>query len=177
MASPIGLLGMFADAMILMAVAAGVARSSVSRLARPVIATAAFASAWFVAVVLEAARAPAWATIIAGAVIGLTILAIIATLHVWTRGEDGGESDPEDRGDGGGPRRRAPDAPPPAGGDSGLDWWPEFEHQLALYMAERERGTRAHSGGPASQGIPANRRFRKRDRRRGRHGSDWSARG
>jgi hypothetical protein len=76
-----------------------------------------------------------------GGVIVVSIFVVIATLHLWTQADDGGETQPEHRGDegGGGPRRHRPDAPQHGGGGSDSSWWPDFERQLALYVAERER--------------------------------------
>jgi hypothetical protein len=84
---------------------------------------------------------PGWTLVLGGAVIGLSILVIAATVHVWARDADDGDSKPGHRGagGGGGPGRRRPDAPQPGGGDSAPTWWPEFERQLASYVAEREK--------------------------------------
>ncbi len=110
-------------------------------LARPVIATFAFACAWLVTATSDAMGAPGWTTFLGTAVIVVSIVLIIATLHVWTQGGDDGEGGPEPRGSdgGGGPGRRWPNAPQHGGGGSDPSWWPEFERQLALYVAEHER--------------------------------------
>jgi hypothetical protein len=91
-----------------------------------------------------------------GSVIVLSIVVVIAALHLWTRG-DGCETR-RDRGrpeDGGGPTRHWPEAPQ-GGGGGDPSWWPEFQRQLALYVGQRERqppvatpaapSTRGHGG-------------------------------
>jgi hypothetical protein len=139
MTSLIGLLGVYADVVIMLSLAAAFASSRVSQLARSVIATGAFACAWLTTAVLGAARSPAWTVVASGAVIVVSVLAVTATVHLWTQESDSGENEPEHPGNGGGggPRRRRPDAPLHGGGD-GPSWWPEFERQLALYVAESE---------------------------------------
>lgn len=109
MTSWLGLLSVFADVVILLALAVAAASRKVSRLARLVIATVAFACAWIVAVGFDAIRVRGWTLVLSGAVIVLSIGVIIATLHRWTQGGD--------------------DAP---------SWWPDFERQFADYVADRE---------------------------------------
>ena len=111
---------------------------------RLMIATFAFVCAWLVTAVLEAMRAPDWTLFMGGAVILVSIVTLVAALHLWTQAGDAGEPEPERRSDegGGGPRRQGPDAPQPGGGGSDPSWWPEFERRLALYVAERERENR-----------------------------------
>jgi hypothetical protein len=155
-----------ADVVIVAALAAAVTSPRVSRLARLLIATFAFACAWLLAAGFEATRAPGWAVLLSGAVIVVSVVAITATLHLWTQADDGGEAGPGDRGahGGGGPRRRRPDPPHPGGDDSVPSWWPNFERQLALYVAERERAgylPPVH-GDPPLQGHEVGRRGRRR---------------
>ena len=111
MTSSIGLLSVFADVVILMTLAAAVTSPRVSSLARPVIATFAFACAWLITAVFDAMLAPGWTLLLGGAVIIASIVLITATLHNWTQGRDGSESVPGRRGDhgGGGPGRRRPE--------------------------------------------------------------------
>jgi len=129
-----------ADVVILVALAALAVSRKVSPLARLVVATFAFACAWLVAAGFEAGQAPGWTMLLGGAVVVVSIVVITATLHVWTQAGDGGDAGSGDRGThgGGGPRRRRPGAPQPGGGGGAPSWWPEFERQLALYVAERE---------------------------------------
>jgi hypothetical protein len=140
----IGLIGVFADVVILLVLAAAVASPRVSQLARPLIATFAFALAWLAAAVLDALRAPGWTMILGGAVIVLAIAVTTATVHVWTLGGDDGAGEPVHRGahDGGGPGRRPPDVPQHGSGGGAPGWWPEFECQFGSYVAEREREQR-----------------------------------
>ena len=139
MTSWLGLLSVFADVVILVALAVAAANRKVSHLARPVIATLAFACAWLAAAGFDAAGVRGWTIFLAAAVIVVSIGVLTATLHLWAQGGDGGDIGPGHRGahGGGGPRRRRPDAPPPGGG-SAPSWWPDFERQLAVYVAERE---------------------------------------
>jgi hypothetical protein len=151
MTSPIGLSGMFADVVILLTLAAAVASPRVSQLARPVIATLAFVVAWLITAVFAAMRAPGWTISMGGAVIVVSIVVIVATLYLWTQAGEGGESGagPRDDHGGRGTRRRRPDAPQPGGGGGDPSWWPEFERQLALYVAAREREERQPAVLPA----------------------------
>jgi hypothetical protein len=145
MSASVGLLEMFADVVILLALAAAVASPRVSGLARPLIAMLVFAGAWLLTAVFGALRAPGWTMFTGGAVIAVSIVVITVTVHRWTQGGDGGDSSPGRRGDehgGGGPRRCRPDTPQRGGGGSDPSWWPEFERQLAFYVAEREREKR-----------------------------------
>jgi hypothetical protein len=137
-----------ADLLILLALGVAAARPAMPELTRLVISTVAFASAWLITAAFEALRAPGWTIFLGGAVIVVSIAAITATLHVWTQGGDGGESAPGHRGahGGGGPRRRRPDAPLNGGGGSDPSWWPEFERQLGVYVAEREKEGRPVRG-------------------------------
>lgn len=136
-----GLLSVSADVVILVALAAALASPNASHLARLVIATLAFACAWLLAAGFEVTRAPGWTIWTGGTVIVVSIVVITATLHLWTQAGDGGGAGPGELGahGGGGPRRGRPDPPQPGGGDSAPSWWPDFERQLALYVAERER--------------------------------------
>lgn len=150
MRSSTALLSAFTDVAILMALGAAVASPRVSQLARPVIAAFAFACAWVLNGVAAVMRAPGWTIFLGGAVIVVSILVMIVTVHLWTQEGEGGDGGPGARGGhgGGGPRRR-PDAPQNRGGGSDPSWWPEFDRQLALYVAERERESRAPAALPA----------------------------
>lgn len=139
MTSWISLLSVCADVVILLALAAAVSSPQASSLARPAIATLAFACAWLITA-FDAMRARDWTIFLGVAVIVVSIVVIIATLHIWTQGGDGGESGAGRGGDhgGGGPGRQRPDAPQDGGGGNNPGWWPEFERELASYVAESE---------------------------------------
>jgi len=145
MTSWLGLSSVFADVVIFVALAVAIASRTVSPLARPLIATFAFVCAWLVAAGFYATGVRGWTIFLSAAVIVASLAVITGTLHVWTQGGDGGDAGPGPRGahGGGGPRRRRPDAPQPAGGGA-PSWWPDFERQFEAYVAERERsrGTR-----------------------------------
>jgi hypothetical protein len=163
MSASVGLLEMFADVVILLALAAAVASPRVSGLARPLMAMLVFAGAWLLTAVFGALRAPGWTMFTGGAVIAVSIVVITVTVHLWTQGGDGGESSPGQRGDHGGgePRRCRPDAPQRGGGGSGPSWWPDFERQLAFYVAEREREKRQPAVLPAEPASLATKRPRR----------------
>jgi hypothetical protein len=139
MTSWVGLSSVFADAVILVVLAAAIANRNVSRLARPVIATFGFVCAWLIAAGFDAMGVRGWAIFLSAAVIVVSLAAVTATLHFWTLGGEGGGAGPGPRGahGGGGPRRRRPDEPQPGGGDAPR-WWSEFERQFEAYVVERQ---------------------------------------
>jgi hypothetical protein len=164
MTSSVSLLAVFADVVIMLALVAALASPAVSELARPLIAMFACACAWLLTAGFDALRAPGWTMFPGGAVIVVSLVVIIVTVHRWTQGCDGGDSAPGQRGDehgGGGPRRRRPDAPQRGGAGSGPSWWPEFERQLAFYIAEREREKRQPAVLLAEPGAVATKRPRR----------------
>jgi hypothetical protein len=133
-----------ADLMVLLGWAAAVASPRLSKLARPVIATFAFTCAWLNSAVFDAMLAPGW-TIYSwvGAVIVARIVVITGTAHLWTQRSDGGNSaGHRDAHGADGPRRHPPHGPQHGGGVTAAGWWPEFERQLALYVAKRESDAR-----------------------------------
>lgn len=143
MNTSIGLLNVFADVVILLALATAVASPRVSRLVRLAIATFAFMCAWLVTAVFDAMRAPGWTIFVGEGVIMVSIVVISATVHFWSQAGDGdaggGQRGPHG---GGGPRREPPDAPQHPGAGSTPGWWPDFERQLATYVAEDENEKR-----------------------------------
>jgi hypothetical protein len=108
MTSWLGLLSVFADVVILVALAIAMATRKLSSLARAVIATFAFACAWLLAAGFAAMGDRGWTIFLGAAVIVVSLAAITATLHRWTQCDD----DPS--------------------------WWPDFERQFADYVADRE---------------------------------------
>jgi hypothetical protein len=82
----------FANVVVLLALAAAIARRRASQLARVVIATFAFTFAWLLTAAFDATRGPDWAMVTGGAVIAVSIVVVIATLHLWTQAADGGQS-------------------------------------------------------------------------------------
>jgi hypothetical protein len=144
MTSSLGPAAASANVVVLLGLAAAAAGARLLRLARLVTSTFAFVCAWLITAVFDAMRAPDWTLFTGGAVIVVSVVVVIATLHRWTVAGDGAGSRPARRGDegGGGPRRHWPDASEPGGGDSDASWWPEFERRLSLYVAERERENR-----------------------------------
>ena len=108
MTSWLGLLSVLADVVILVALAIAMANRKLSPLARPVIATFAFACAWLLAAGSDAMGDRGWTIFLAAAVIVVSLAVITTTLHRWTQCGD----DPS--------------------------WWPDFERQFADYVADRE---------------------------------------
>jgi hypothetical protein len=101
-----------------------------SELTRPLAATVSLLCLWFIAMILEAMRAPVWALgTICGVLLANVILLAACILEV-TREQDGGD------GDGDVPLHR-PDRPEPGNG-GGPSWWAEVER----YLAEQERQKR-----------------------------------
>jgi hypothetical protein len=146
MTSPIGLATLLANVVVVLVLAA-VARRRVSALDRLVIAALAVLCAWLANAALAATRPPDWTLFTGGAVIVLCIIGAIAALQLWTQAADADDGQHERRGDegGGGRRRGWPDGPEPEGGGSEPSWWPEFEHRLASYAAERRERERRQS--------------------------------
>jgi hypothetical protein len=134
----VGLLGSIADLTVLLALVAAVASPRLRPVARPLIATFAFTCAWLLTAALDVLRAPGWTTGLGCVIVALSVFVITVTLHRWTQEGAGGESRSGLQGDegGDGPRCRRPDGPLPGGGGSEPSWWPEFERQLALYVAD-----------------------------------------
>jgi hypothetical protein len=145
MTSWLGLSSVFANAVIVLALAAAIANRNVSSLARPVIATFAFLCAWLLAAGLYAIGLRGGTIFLSVAVIVASLAVITATLHLWTQGAEGGDAGPGPRGahGGGGPHRRRPDAPQHDGGGA-PSWWPDFEREFEAYVAERERARSRH---------------------------------
>lgn len=134
MASSIAPLSLFADVVLCLTLAMTLVNPKVSLLARPAIATFVLASAWLITAVVDAVGAPRWTIFLGGGVIVVSLVVVLATLHSWTQAGDAAARG-GDQG-GGGVRRPRPDAPQPGGDPS---WWPEFERELAVYVAERQQ--------------------------------------
>jgi hypothetical protein len=97
-----------------------------SQITRPLIATLWLVGLWFLAMVLEALDAPAWALALNGGLLLANLGALIVSIHEITceRERPDGE---------GGVSLDRPDAPDPDGGDD-PSWWPGFERELAQYV-------------------------------------------
>jgi hypothetical protein len=89
---------------------------------------------WFLAMVLEALRVPAWVLAVNGGLLLVNVIVLIGSLHQATR-------EPADPGGDGGIHGSRPDIPGSGGGDE-PSWWPELERELRQYLAERERDER-----------------------------------
>ena len=168
MTSWVGLSAAFVNVVVLLGLAAAAVGPRLSRLARLMISTFAFVCVWLITAAFDALRAPDWTMFMGGAVIVVSIVVVIATLHRWTQAGDLGETQAARRGDegGGGPRRHGPDAPQPGGGNSDPSWWPEFERRLSSYVAERQRENRPPVLLPAAPSPHGNAPPGRRDARR-----------
>ncbi len=140
MTPSVGLSAVVANVVVLTALAWTVASPRKSQLARLTTATFAFMCAWLMNAGFDAARAPDWTMFMGGAVIVVSIVLVLVTLHLYTQAGDSAETEPEHRGDdgAGGLRSDWPDAPHDRGGASGPSWWPEFERQFAHHAAATE---------------------------------------
>jgi hypothetical protein len=142
MTSWIGLFGVFADVVILVVLVAALSSPRLSRLARLLIAVSAFACAWLLTAVFGALRAPGWAMFAGGAVIAVSIYVMAITVHLWTQEGEAERGPRPGDDDEGGPRRGRPDSPRHGGDGNDPSWWPEFERQLAFYVADPDRRNR-----------------------------------
>ena len=136
----------FADLLILAALFAAVTRSAVAAPIRAFLAGLSCLAAWAIAMVLEALRSPAWLLAITGAVILLSLAAVIATVHQATRPDQG--DDPSDG-------RSEPDSPGPSSPSRNGDgdepsWWPEFERQFAAHVRQTERRESRQPAAPST---------------------------
>jgi hypothetical protein len=110
-------------------------RVSISRVARPLVACAGLSGAWGAWILVIVVHGPMWMMALTGSVFALSSVAMGVALHIATREEQ----DQDDGGEGGG---GVPSLGPEGPGDGGNDeplWWPEFERQLAVYAARRDR--------------------------------------
>lgn len=105
-----------------------------SRITRPLAAALSLVMLWFLAMVLETLRVPVWALLMLGGLLLVNVLVLLASIHQATRESDGQDGD-------GGLRRHRPEAPDSGGGGE-PSWWPEFEGELARYLAEHEQDER-----------------------------------
>lgn len=111
-----------------------------AQVARPLVALFSLIALWFLAMVLEALRVPAWAIAMIGGVLLANLIVLTVSLYQATR-------EPGDRhGDGGLPVP-CQDLPEPGGGDE-PSWWPELERDLQQYLAEHEQAARQPDRAP-----------------------------
>lgn len=103
---------------------------------RIALALAAFASAWALCFLLARLHAPTWAGLCGGASVVVSLFAVIAAAQLSL--PNGRGSGPDDAGGGGG-NRPPPDRPPDGDGPADPSWWPQFERDLARYLAEQPR--------------------------------------
>jgi hypothetical protein len=125
-----------AGAVVVLALWVLVLARLVRRTARMPLALTAFASAWALCCMMVRLRFPGWALLPgAGAVfVSIILLVPVAQMSLFNDTGSGGE----ESGEGGG-GTRPPDRPTDGGGPAEPSWWPEFEQDLAGYLAERER--------------------------------------
>lgn len=112
------------------------------RAARLPLALTAFASAWSTCFVLLKTQAPHW-TILPGAALVLGGIVVVVVAGQTSLPHDAGDDGSDDGGTGGGgPGRRPPDRPTGGGDPAEPSWWPQFERDLARYVAQREHDER-----------------------------------
>lgn len=127
-------------ALVTVALWATVVVGRVPRATRMPLALCSFISAWGLCFLLIKLHFPGWTWFAATLAVITSIVVLIAAAQ-FSLPRDAGEGS-GDEGDGGSPLRRPPEPPTDGGGPADPSWWPEFERDLALYMAERERGKR-----------------------------------
>lgn len=127
-----------AGAVLVVALWVTVLARLVRRTARMPSALTAFASAWALCCELLWLHFPRWAGLAgtAAVLISMILLVAVAQMSLFNDTGSGGEES------GGGGGMRPPDRPSDGDGPAEPSWWPEFEHDLASYVAERERGER-----------------------------------
>jgi hypothetical protein len=108
-------------------------RASISRVARPLVAGAGLSGAWGAWVLVIVMHGPVLMMALTGSVFALSSVAMGVAIHLATFEEE----DRHDGGAGGAPNL-SPQAPD-GGGNDEPPWWPEFERQLAAYVARRDR--------------------------------------
>lgn len=138
MSSTVGPPALVADVVVVAALWIAVTRKGIAPAMRAFLSGLTCLFAWAISLVLEALRSPVWLMAVTGVVILLSLAAVIATVHVATR-PDEGETPSDGRND---PVSAGPEGPE-HGGDSGEPtWWPEFERQFAAYVRQSERRER-----------------------------------
>ena len=125
------------DAVVMVALWALVVAKRVPRIARLPLALMSFGCAWMLCFMSTRSHLAKWTWLggIVAILISLTLLIVAAQLSLPS--DSGGGEDGE-----GGLPRRAPDPPTDGGDPAEPSWWPEFEHDLARYSAERDRRER-----------------------------------
>lgn len=126
-----------ADAVVMVALWALVLVRRVPRVARLPLAMLSFGSAWMLCFTSTRSHFPKWTWLgsVVAILISLTLLIVAAQMSLPSD-SGGGEE-----GDGGLPRPE-PDPPTDGGDPAEPSWWPEFQHDLARYVAERDRRER-----------------------------------
>jgi hypothetical protein len=125
---------MVGDAIVLLGLLLVAAAGWVPRQARFPLAIMSFASAWTLAFMMAESRPASWRGVAStlAIVVSLVLLIAVGQQAMPSDGE-GGDSDSD-----GGPGRRPPDRPNDGGGPADPSWWPEFERELARYVARLE---------------------------------------
>jgi hypothetical protein len=128
-----------AEALVVLLLRTALTGTTISRVARPLVACLGVSCAWGAWVLAVVVRAPWWmmAVTVGFSLLGSTGLGV--AIHLATR-EEGGEAGGGDTG--GGPELN-PESPGGGGGDAQPEWWPDFERQLAAYAAQQERVQRS----------------------------------
>jgi hypothetical protein len=105
-----------------------------SQLTRPLVAALSLLVLWVLAMVLETLRVPVWVLVVNGALLLVNVIVLTASIHQVMREQGRGDGD-------GGVRPHRRDVRD-SGGGGGISWWPEFERELAQYLAEQQRDDR-----------------------------------
>lgn len=125
-------------------------RANIARAVRPLVAGGGLSGAWGAWILVFVLHAPLDMLILTGVVFGISSVVMGIAIHLATVEPDDGQ-----RGGGGGAPTVSPEGPS-GGEDDDLAWWPEFQRDVAAYVAdqdrEHEREDREHEREPQPVG-------------------------
>lgn len=125
------------DALVMVALWIAVVVRRIPRPARLPLALMSFGSAWVLCFMLARLHFAKWTWLGGSVAILISIVLLIVAAQLSLPSDSGGGGGGED-GEGGS-KLRPPDPPHDGGAPAEPSWWPEFEHDLARYAAERDR--------------------------------------
>lgn len=137
------------DAVVLSALWLVVVAGWGPRRARYPLALVSCGSAVTLALLMGVFGTPSWRGVAStfAIVISLVLLIAVAQREMPRDGRSGGDDSDGD----GGLGRRPPNRPDGGGGPGEPTWWPEFERELARYVAQREGAKAARDRLPATR--------------------------
>lgn len=135
----VGIVVAVASAVVVLALWVIVLARWVPRAARVPLALSAFGGAWGLSFLMLKLHYPPWAIWPGAAAVFISIVLLVPVAQMSSSDDAGNGGEESDDGGGG---TRPPDRPTDGGGPAEPSWWPEFEQDLAGYLAERERAER-----------------------------------